>query len=53
MYSKEVIVSLALGNEIIRIGKLWFHQRRGLDRASFEYDNHWLTHRKIFFGTGS
>jgi len=38
MSSQEVIVSIFLGNETFRIGKLWFHVRKGRERASFEYD---------------
>lgn len=38
MSAKEVIVSISLGNETIRIGKLWFHTRKSHESASFEYD---------------
>ena len=48
MSSQEVIVSLALGNEMIRMGKLWFHTHRGAARASFAYDSHWLAHPEKF-----
>lgn len=46
--SKEVIVSISLGNESIRVGKLWFHARKGRESVSFEYDQKWLTHPEKF-----
>lgn len=46
--SKEVVVSIALGNENIRVGKLWFHMRNGREKASFEYDEKWLSHPEKF-----
>jgi serine/threonine-protein kinase HipA len=48
MNSKEVIVSISLGGEDIRVGKLWFHVRKGRESASFEYDQEWLTHPEKF-----
>ena len=48
MSSQEVIVSIMLGNEVIRVGKLWFHEGRGSSRASFEYDQDWLNHPEKF-----
>jgi serine/threonine-protein kinase HipA len=48
MSSKEVIVSIALGNENIRVGRLWFHLRAGRESASFEYEKSWLTHPERF-----
>lgn len=48
MSSKEVIVSISLGSENIRIGKLWFHARGHKESASFEYDKKWLDHPEKF-----
>ena len=48
MNSKEVIVSIALGDENIRVGKLWCHIRKGRESASFEYDKTWLGHPEKF-----
>lgn len=48
MSSKEVIVSISLGGEDIRIGKLWFHVRGNKESASFEYDKEWLYHPEKF-----
>jgi serine/threonine-protein kinase HipA len=48
MTSKEVIVTISLGSENIRVGKLWFHNRGSKESASFEYDKQWLTHPEKF-----
>lgn len=48
MSSKEILVSIALGSEDIRIGKLWFHVRGHKESASFEYDKEWLDHPEKF-----
>ena len=48
MSRKEVIVSISLGNETVRIGTLWFHIRKGRESASFEYDKTWLNHPEKF-----
>ena len=48
MNSKEVIVSISLGSENIRVGKLWFHIRGARESASFEYDKKWLKHPEKF-----
>ena len=48
MSSKEILVSIALGTEDIRIGKLWFHARGHKESASFEYDKAWLDHPEKF-----
>lgn len=48
MSSKEVFVSISLGNIDIRVGTLWFHIRNGRERASFEYDKSWLKHPERF-----
>lgn len=48
MSSKEVIVSISLSGENIRIGKLWFHARGHKESASFEYDKAWLNHPEKF-----
>ncbi len=48
MSSQEVIVSVSLGGENIRVGKLWFHLRKARESASFEYDKKWLEHPEKF-----
>ena len=48
MSSKEVIVSISLGDKDIRVGKLWFHVRGARESASFEYDKKWLEHPEKF-----
>lgn len=48
MNDKEIIVSIALGSEMIQIGKLWFHVRGARQSASFEYDKKWLEHPERF-----
>ena len=48
MSSKEVIVHISLGGENVRVGKLWFHSRKGRESASFEYDKKWLEHPEKF-----
>jgi serine/threonine-protein kinase HipA len=48
MSSKEVIVSLAIGDETVQIGKLWAHTTRGNARVSFEYTRSWLNHPEKF-----
>jgi len=48
MNSEAVNVSISLGNQDIRVGKLWFHVRKGRERASFEYDKKWLKHPERF-----
>lgn len=46
--SKEVIVSISLDGEDVRVGTLWFHVRSGRESASFEYDKKWLSHPEKF-----
>lgn len=46
--SKEIIVWVSLGQEDIRVGKLWFHIRGHKESASFEYDKQWLHHPERF-----
>jgi serine/threonine-protein kinase HipA len=48
MSSQEILVSISLGSEDIRIGKLWFHSRGHKESASFEYDKEWLDHPEKF-----
>ncbi len=48
MNSKEILVSILLGSENIRIGKLWFHVKGRKESASFEYDKEWLNHPEKF-----
>ena len=48
MNSKEVIVSILLGGEDVRVGKLWFHIRGSRESSTFEYDKKWLEHPERF-----
>lgn len=48
MSSKEVLVSISLGGENLRVGKLWFHIRGSRESVSFEYDKKWLAHPEKF-----
>ncbi len=48
MSSKEVIVSISLGGEDVRVGKLWFHIRGSRESSTFEYDKKWLEHPERF-----
>src|SRR5690348_13496899 len=48
MTDNAIIVSISLGNETIRVGKLWFHIRGSKENASFEYDKKWLEHPEKF-----
>ena len=44
MRNREVVVSISLGGENIRLGKLWLHAREGREGASFVYEKKWLKH---------
>ncbi len=44
MNSTEVIVSISLGGEDIRVGRLWYHIRWSRESTTFEYDKNWLEH---------
>lgn len=46
--SREIFVHIALGENNIFIGRLWFHSRKGKESASFEYDKSWLIHPERF-----
>jgi serine/threonine-protein kinase HipA len=46
--SREIFVHIALGENNIFIGRLWFHSKKGKESASFEYDKNWLTHPERF-----
>lgn len=48
MRDKEVVVSISLENETIRVGKLWFHVRGNRESVSFEYEKRWLMHPARF-----
>lgn len=48
MSSKEICVSIALGDENLLVGKLWCHFRKGRERASFEYAPEWLQQPERF-----
>ena len=48
MSNQQMHVSIELGNETFKVGKLWFHQRGGRQSASFEYEQAWLKHSEKF-----
>lgn len=48
MSSQEVVVSISLGGEDVRVGRLWFHVSKTRESASFEYDKKWLIHPERF-----
>ena len=48
MKTEEIIVSIALGSETLRVGKLWCHVRGGRESATFEYDKNWLLNPEKF-----
>ncbi|MEI7580218.1 MAG: HipA domain-containing protein [bacterium] len=48
MNSQEIIVSIALGNKNVRVGRLWCHIRGQKESASFEYDREWRNHPERF-----
>jgi serine/threonine-protein kinase HipA len=48
MNNKEVIVSISLGAENLRVGKLWCYVRGNRESASFEYDKKFLEHPERF-----
>lgn len=48
MSSRKIYVSIALGDEIYLVGRLWCHYRKGRESASFEYDQSWLEHKERF-----
>lgn len=48
MSSREIYVSIALGEENYPVGRLWCHSRKGRESASFEYHDDWLKHPEHF-----
>jgi serine/threonine-protein kinase HipA len=48
MSSRQIYVSMMLGEETYSVGRLWFHQRKGRESTSFEYDENWLAHEERF-----
>lgn len=48
MSSKEVNVYISLGGKDFPVGRLWCHNTRGRESASFEYNDDWLRHREKF-----
>jgi len=46
--SKEIQVSIMLGDSTLPVGKLWFHNRKGRQGASFEYSREWLANPERF-----
>jgi serine/threonine-protein kinase HipA len=48
MSSQQIYVSIQLGEQTHSVGKVWFHQRRARQSASFEYNHDWLKHPERF-----
>ena len=48
MSNSEIIVSISLNSETIKVGTLWPHMLRGRESCSFEYAKSWLEHPKRF-----
>jgi serine/threonine-protein kinase HipA len=48
MSNTEVLVSISLGQTDQLVGRLWCHNRKGRESASFEYDASWLKHPERF-----
>lgn len=48
MSSREIHVSIELGDENHSVGRLWCHNRKGRESASFEYHDSWLKHPEHF-----
>ncbi len=48
MNSQQIYVFIQLGKETHKVGKLWFHLRRGRQSTSFEYNPEWLRHSEKF-----
>lgn len=48
MNNTEVMVYISLGDEVVRVGTLWFYLRKNRESASFEYDREWLAHPDRF-----
>jgi serine/threonine-protein kinase HipA len=48
MSSREILVSISLGQADHLVGRLWCHHRKGRESASFEYDPLWLKHPERF-----
>jgi serine/threonine-protein kinase HipA len=42
MPNSEIFVYISLEGNDILVGKLWFHNSKGRESASFEYDKDWL-----------
>jgi len=48
MANKEICVSISLGGNTLPVGRLWTHQGKGKETASFEYAKSWLEHPERF-----
>ena len=48
MSNKQVYVYISLDGVDHFVGRLWCHYGKGKERASFEYDAHWLEHPERF-----
>jgi len=48
MSSRQVFVSLTLGQDTRLVGRLWHRMRKGRESASFEYDEAWLRSAERF-----
>lgn len=48
MSSEQIYVSIMLGDSCHLVGRLWFHQRKGRESATFAYEQDWLDHPESF-----
>ena len=46
--AREILVSIKLDANTFPVGKLWFHDRKGRNNASFEYSKEWLANPERF-----
>ena len=48
MMSKKILVHIDLNGQTHHVGRLWIHERNRRESASFEYSDHWLSHKACF-----
>jgi len=46
--ARQIIVYMDLAGKTYLIGRLWINERKGVERASFEYAGEWLNHPFCF-----
>ena len=48
MNSRQIYVSIVLGDECLLAGTLWCHNRKGRESATFEYASSWVAQPERF-----